>query len=357
VGERVQPFGGGALAVHGQQQVGQRIEHVGVAAVLRDQDVRVEAAQQRRHHRVEGPQPRLVPCPDRQGDVHRAPLGTGAADVLGQAGSGEQGPWMLVQADRQDPGIVPERGLDPVAVVDVHIDVGDAFGALGEEPGDGDRRIVVDAEPRGVRAHRVMQPAGDVHGVPGHPVPHLARGGDRGADDARGGFVHAGEVRVVLGPETETLPLGMRHVRGAPHRRDVVGSVDQFQGLVISTGNSDDLDSRRLQDTERGRERHREFDPHRRERMVVAEVVLQEPVVPRNAQRLSHGFLPPGRAGTRHPPRAGFRFLPALATYRVEHHRHQGRSALGRGEPAAIDWRDGKSGAASRRRTEPCESY
>jgi len=45
------------LAVDGQLQVRERVEPVGVAAMLADQDLRSEPAQQRRYHRVERAEP------------------------------------------------------------------------------------------------------------------------------------------------------------------------------------------------------------------------------------------------------------------------------------------------------------
>ena len=48
---------GGPLPVHGQPQVGQRVEPVRVGAALGDQHLRPERAQHRRHHRVERAQP------------------------------------------------------------------------------------------------------------------------------------------------------------------------------------------------------------------------------------------------------------------------------------------------------------
>ena len=53
----------GPLPVDAQLQAGQRIQPVGVAAVLADQHLRPELAQQRRDDRVEGAQPAGIPGP------------------------------------------------------------------------------------------------------------------------------------------------------------------------------------------------------------------------------------------------------------------------------------------------------
>ena len=123
-----------------------RVLGVGVAAVLADQDVGGEGGQQWRHDGIEGSQPGLVSGTCREGDVDRVALGVRAADLVRETGAGEQGSGILVQADGQDSGIVPERGLDAVAVVDVDVDIRDALRTLGKQPSDGDGRVVVYAE-------------------------------------------------------------------------------------------------------------------------------------------------------------------------------------------------------------------
>ena len=69
VGELVDGGVRGPLPVDGQLQVGERIEPVGVAAVLADYDLRPERGQQRRHDGVERAQPAGVAGPAGQRDV------------------------------------------------------------------------------------------------------------------------------------------------------------------------------------------------------------------------------------------------------------------------------------------------
>ena len=141
-----------ALRVDRQRQVGERVVGVGVGAVLADDDLRPEAAQHARHDGVEGPQPRGVAHPRRQGDVDRAALGVGAAGVAGETGAREKHGAGLVDRDRQHAGVVPEHALHAVAVVGVDVDVRHLLDALVEEPLNRDARVVVDAEAgRGVR--------------------------------------------------------------------------------------------------------------------------------------------------------------------------------------------------------------
>ncbi len=133
-----------------------------------------------------------------------------AAGFGRQAGAGEQGVRVLVQADRQDPRVVPERRLHAVAVVRVHVDVGDPLGALAQQPGDRDGRVVVDAEPAGVG--RPWRGAGRRRcwrrAAP--PRPDGPGRGQRGPGHQGGRLVHAGEHRVVLGAE----PVHQQHALG-----------------------------------------------------------------------------------------------------------------------------------------------
>ena len=146
---------GAALGVDGDGQVGQRVVHVGVAAVLADEHVGGEGPHQRRHDRLDGAQPRGVAGARRERDVgDRAARGR-AADVGRPAGAGEEVPTALVHRDREHPGVVPEHPLDAVAVVHVDVDVRHPLGAVVEQPLDADADVVVDAEPGRVAAHGV----------------------------------------------------------------------------------------------------------------------------------------------------------------------------------------------------------
>ena len=146
VREAVQGVVRRALAVDGQRQVRERVEDVAVAAVLADEDVRPELLEQRRDDRVERAQPSRVGGARGQRDVDRGALRVGTTGVRGEPGAGEEVAPALVQRDREHPRVVPERALDPVAVVDVDVDVGHPLRALLEQPRDRDGRVVVDAE-------------------------------------------------------------------------------------------------------------------------------------------------------------------------------------------------------------------
>ncbi len=191
---------------------------------------------------------------------------------------------VLVQRDGEHPGVVPERLLDAVAVVDVHVDVGDPLGAEFEQPGDGERRVVVDAEAGRAVGHRVVQAAGEVDGVRGLPAPDGFGGGDRLAGDQRGGGVEGGEGPVVVGAEAvpRVLPVG---VGGGPlDRLDVRRGVHQAEGGVARGGRGADGDTRPGGEAEVLDQAHGERQPGGIHRVARAEVVGGDRLVPEEVQ-------------------------------------------------------------------------
>lgn len=89
-----------------------------------------------------------------------------------EAAVGEEVEAGLVDGDSEHAGIVPEDALDAVAVVGVEVEVGDAGGALVEEPLDGDGGVVVHAKAgHGIR-ERVVKSAGEVERARGAALPH-----------------------------------------------------------------------------------------------------------------------------------------------------------------------------------------
>jgi hypothetical protein len=271
-----------ALAVDRQPQVGEWVQPVRVSAALGEQHVGRERADHRRDDGVEGAQPASVAGAGRQRHVDRAALGARAAGLGGEAGAREQRERGLVQADREHPRIVVEDLLDAVAVVHVDVHVRDPLGPQVEEPGDGDGRVVVDAEPGGARGHRVVQAAGDVHRPDALAVPHRLGGRDGGPADPGAGLMHAVEHRVVRGVEA---PAGEeRVVRGEPDRVEVVRPVHPGQRGLVGRLRRDHADRWAVQHAELTGQRHGELDTHRVER-VVAHVVAEQGPVPDHRRR------------------------------------------------------------------------
>ena len=114
-----------------------------------------EGLQQRRDNRFERLQPQPVRRERRQRDVDRGAGRRPRTDLLDEAGAGKDRPAVLVERDGQHPGLVVEDLLHAVAVVGVDVDVGNPLHPVVQHPGDGHRRVVVDAEAaRPARAWR-----------------------------------------------------------------------------------------------------------------------------------------------------------------------------------------------------------
>ena len=88
------------------------------------------------------------------------------------------------------------EGLDAIAVMDVEVDVHDPH-ALAACERDGQRRVVVDAEPGGPGRHRVMQAAARMEGMLDIAAQDRAHRRDRPTRHHRPGLVHATERRHV----------------------------------------------------------------------------------------------------------------------------------------------------------------
>ena len=86
--------------------------------------------------------------------------------------------------------------LHPVAVMHIEVDVHHPQ-PVPPRPGDRERRVVVDAEPRRPLRHRVMQPATRVLRVLDVPAQDRLDRAKRPTGDRRRRLVHAGERRAV----------------------------------------------------------------------------------------------------------------------------------------------------------------
>ena len=264
------------LAVHAEGEVGEGVVGVGVTALLGHQDLRLELPDQVGHDGVEGTQPAVVGGAGRQRDVDRAPLGLGPADLLGESRAGKEQLPGLVERDRQDARVVPEGPFDAVPVVHVHVDVGDLLHPLVEQPPDAGGDVVVDAEPGGTAAHRVVEAAHDVGAVQALTGVDLAAGLDARSDDVRAGVVDVREDRVVLGAEAVSQ-VGLAAPAGPDDRLDVALVVDGEQLLRSAHRRLDDLQM--VEHAELAGQAHRQIHADRRHRMRRAEVVVGQAVI------------------------------------------------------------------------------
>ena len=207
---------------------------------------------------------------------------------------------MLVQADRQHPRVGVERGLHPVAVVRVDVHVGDAPGALPKQPGDRDRRVVVDPEPARAGGHRVMHAARDAG-------PMLDRARPDGTGCGQGGpghqcrrLMHAGEDRVVPGAQPgrpRVAELGRLQTAGTKvvgpaadrlHGRDVLRLMHKLQVRVSCGGRGGHGHPRLIPQSELVREPHRQLHPYRCQRMARPEVIIRQPLTPGHMHSAGH---------------------------------------------------------------------
>ena len=301
----------GPLPVHGQPQVGQRIQPVRVGPALAEQELRPELPDHRRHHRMERAQPPAIVGTGRQRHVHRSAFGAGAAGLGREAGTGKKRQRRLVQAHGEYPRIIVEDLLYAVAVVHVDVHVGDPLDAPVEQPGDRDGRVVVHAEAAGPVRHGVVQPAGHVDRPLCPAGPDRFSGGEGGPGDERGRLVHSGEHRVVRRVQAVPRPTG-------PHRRDVLRLVYPRQRRVVGRLGRDHADPGPVEYPEIPGQRHGQLDPHRIQRMV-AEVVPQQ-------------LVRPDDRGVRHERATG-------RAVSVIHSLHEPTYSAGSGTPASVSAR------------------
>ena len=147
---------------------------------------------------------------------------------------------------------------------------------------DGDRRVVVDAEPGRVATHgvvhapAVVDPMVDLTGV------DRLRQRKRAAHDPSAGLVHALEGRVVVGAQAPTGVGGGRVGRGLLDRGDVVLVVREEKFLVGRHLGREDVDL--VQHTEGTGQPGGQVQAHGSHRVLTTEVVCREGVVPDGAR-------------------------------------------------------------------------
>ena len=140
----------------------------------------------------------------------------------------EQVPAGFVERHRHHARVVEVDRLDAVAVVDVEVEIQDAQ-PLAPGARDGERRVVVDAEPAGAVAHRVVQAAARMEGVLDVAAQDRLHRPQRAARDRRGRLVHARERRIVAALADARLRRPERILRQPSHGGHVRRGVGQFE--------------------------------------------------------------------------------------------------------------------------------
>lgn len=204
---------------------------------------------------------------------------------------------MLVQRHRQNPRVLPERGLHPVTVMHIHIDVRDPLRPQLQQPGNGQRRVVVDTEPRRTTRHRMVQPAREVHRMRRGPAPHRLGRRHRLPGDQRRHLMHPRERRIVHRPEPVVL-IGRTGVRrGRAHGRHIVLAVHEPQRGV--PGRLGGHHIHRTVEPVRPHQTHRQGQPDGVHRMTVPEVVSRYCVIPHQLCAAAHARHRIGQAPDR----------------------------------------------------------
>ena len=256
----------------GDAQVRQRIPGVRVRAVLRDDEIGSKRRRERRQEVLQSSEPGILTSPRIQGQIDGGPRGLALPEFFDETRPREQGCTRLVDRERQHAGIVPMDRLDAIPVMDVEIDVQHPQ-PRAPSSCDRDRRVVVDAEPRGLRRHGVVQAPARVEGVERLAGDDRLDGPDAAAGHRGRSVMHARERRRVARPES-----GLARTEGGiphpPHDADVGRVMDPLEDGI----------ARRLGSKQPGlaiAHRREKFDrrrePSRRQRMRRPEVVPRGP--------------------------------------------------------------------------------
>jgi hypothetical protein len=208
-------------------EVRERVPGVRVGAVLRDDQIRPERGRERRKVRLHDRVPRRFARVGRKRHVHDRTGGGGLSDLVDVAGTREQVSTTLVDREREDARVVPEQGLHPIAVMHIEVDVHHPQ-AIATGAGDRQRGIVVDAEPGGTRAHRVVQTAARMERVLDLRVEDRLHRPHRSTRHSRRRLLHVGE-RGVVAPADPGLHGSERVDREAANDLDVLLDVAQPQ--------------------------------------------------------------------------------------------------------------------------------
>ena len=166
---------------------------------------------------------------------HRQVEGRAARPVPQRTGEGPAP--RLVDRDRAHP-LRPGKGrLHPVAVMRVDVDIGHALQPHGQQPADGQHRLVEKTEALCPVRHGVMLPAARV--VDDTALGHQLRRQQPAAHRRRGTAVHLGKDRVRQRAQPVPVAHLARHLlrRLRRHQRlDVTGRVEAGQRGGFRTG-------------------------------------------------------------------------------------------------------------------------
>ena len=255
-----------------------------VHPVLEDEELGPELADERPYDPAEKRHERLVAGPRRERNVHLEAGPVPPSHLVRVAGPGEDRAAVLVEIDVQDAPVGVEPVHHPTAVVHVDVDVRDAPVLSGERGADRHRDVVEDTEAARAVRMRVVQPAPGLEGDARRPLLDRPKRGQRGADDPSRRLKAARERRSVPAVEVLTTPALVQ----PPDQLEVAGTVEPGEDGVFGRLHAIDPGRGRPRGPEQAggeEEADRERAAGLRERMIRAEVVGAQPIVPNERER------------------------------------------------------------------------
>ena len=234
------------------------------------------------------------------------PRAVGPPISVGQPVPGNKRGGTLVDRQGQHPGVVPERRLDTIAVVDVDIDVGDPLDTRVKQPLDRHRQVVVHAEARRPVGHRVVQATGDVDRVLGLAAVYTARAAATVAPHTRAAAVcmsgNTG-VSAVPSPNRRSLydwsspPRLTASMSSGVCTRSRTSSETTGISVLTCTCSASSRPNSRIKPPG-------QFDPHGAQRVPGSEVVGTQRVRPRHDNLIAHDQAPSSSERSRAASRA-----------------------------------------------------
>ena len=236
----------------------------------------------------------FVPCERGQRNVHLESPGASLPRLLHAPRPGKGGPIILVEVDVEGACIPVKSIHDPVPVMRVHIGVGDALHGTRALEGtvEGNREVIEDAEPARAVRGCVMEPSCRLERMEGVPPEHRVHSPERPAHDPGARVEATGEPRGV--------PSVQKNRAGPP--ADVFQSADVswcMEGLDLfpGCGGAEILEKRggtcppRVKEPQGLQQPDGKVPDDLGERMVGAEVITEEPVLPVECEGAARGDL------------------------------------------------------------------
>ncbi len=206
-----------------------------------------------------------------------------------------------MHGNREDPRIIPENTFGTVAVVRINIDVDDSAESAVQKPGNGQCRIVVNAEATRPVAGGMMHAAAKIDCAESCPCEDRVGAQQGTPRQTRGCIVHPREGRVILCPEPVRNVHQCRFSTHGPDGCDKVLAVHCVKFDVGRYLRCSDINVRQFEQAKALDHACCQVQASGRHRVARAEVVSGHGLIPRHYRRRS-GFTESGQEG--HHPQA-----------------------------------------------------